>query len=98
MATPDTSQQQPPPPRSGYQEVDWIRDPDGILVIISRRLGGPPIHSVSVFKVFMRDGVSEKSTFWSPNLYEAVLRALSIAIPRARELEATAMAEYGSRR
>lgn len=82
--------------RSGYLEVDEVRDPDGIIGIISRRVAGPPIHTIGIFKIFERDGTEEKSSFWNHKQAEAVQRVLAIIVAKARELEATAMADYNA--
>lgn len=81
-------------PRSGYLEVDQVRDPDGIIGIISKRVAGPPIHTIGIFKIFDRDGVEEKSSFWNHKQLPAVTRVLGIIVAKAAELEAKAMAEY----
>lgn len=87
------------PPRSGYIDIEHIKDVDGILGIISKRVNGAPIHSVAIFKTFKgqgfaRDGVEDKSNFWSWDQADSVQRVLAIVVPRARELEEAAMAEH----
>src|SRR5277367_890487 len=98
MPTPTISPAPQQPPRSGYIEVEHVRDADGVLGIISRRVNGVPIHSIAIYKEFDRDGVTEKSVFWSVRQSEAVNRVLSIIVPRARDLEAKAIVEHETQR
>ncbi len=45
-----------PTPRNGYVEVDHVRQ-DGILAIISKRIGnGPALFTTAIFKTYDRDG------------------------------------------
>jgi hypothetical protein len=83
--------------RSGYEEIDVVRDPDGVIAIISRRVAGPPICTIGIFKVFLRDGIEEKSSFFGHKQIPAVARVLEIAAVRARELEDAAMTDYNLR-
>lgn len=84
-------------PRSGYVELERITDADGVCAILSKRVSGPPIVTIGLFKLFMRDGIEEKSTFFSHKQAEAVRRVLAIAEPRAKELELEAQTEYENR-
>jgi hypothetical protein len=81
--------------RSGYQVVVHIRDVDGILGVISMRVSGAPIHTVAIFKIFVRDGEEEKSVFWSATKQGAAARrVLDLCLVRAAELEKVAMDKY----
>lgn len=62
------------------------------------RVGGPPICSIAIFKTFNRDGVEEKTAFFSHKLIDSVVRVLQIAGPRARELEDQHQRDYESSR
>lgn len=85
--------------RSGWLDVAHIKDPDGILGIVSRRVGGPPVHTVSIFKWYLQDGVEQKTTFWSPTKqWAAVQRVLAIMIPHATDLETAAFAAQATER
>lgn len=73
--------------RTGYVEVARIKDPDGILAIVSARVNGPPLVTIAIYKVFERDGVEQKTSFWTVKQTDAVLRVVGIAQQRAREEE-----------
>lgn len=87
-------------PRSGWVDVDTVRDPDGVMAVISRRVAGPPVHTVAIFKVYEQDGEEQKSVFFRATKQgQAAMRVLTIALRRATELEQQAFAalEQGRR-
>lgn len=81
-------------PRSGYIEIARIKDPDGIMAIISSRVNGPPLVTIGIYKVFDRDGEEQKTSFWGIRQTPAVLRVVALAETRAREEEDKLRQEY----
>jgi hypothetical protein len=75
--------------RNGYEDIEDIADPDGVVAVISRRRSNGML-SVAVFKTFERDGVREKTNFFNPRHFAAVRRVLEIAEQRLAVLEAGA--------
>lgn len=73
--------------RTGYEDVEEIKDPDGVIAVISRRRSTGAC-SVALFKSFERDGVQEKTNFLGAKYFPAVRRVLDIAEKRLVELEA----------
>jgi hypothetical protein len=71
-----------------YEDVDVLRDPDGILIVISKRIQRQPLFTLAIFKVFERNGVQERSSFLTTRQIPAVIRLLAIAEKRILELEA----------
>lgn len=69
--------------RSGYEELDRITDPDGVVAIISGRVNGPPSVSIGLFKLFERDGEQAKTGFLNINQIAAAHRVLDLAGERA---------------
>jgi hypothetical protein len=72
--------------RSGYEELDRIVDPDGVVAIISGRVNGPPSVSIGLFKLFERDGEQAKTGFLNINQVDAAHRVLDLAGARAKVL------------
>lgn len=75
--------------RNGYEDIEDIADPDGVVAVISRRRSNGTL-SVAVFKVFERDGIREKTNFFNSRHFPAVRRVLEIAERRVAALEADA--------
>ena len=75
--------------RNGYEDIEDIADPDGVVAVISRRRSNGML-SVAVFKTFERDGVREKTNFFNSRHFAAVRRVLEIAEQRLAVLEAGA--------
>jgi hypothetical protein len=73
-------------PRSAYEDIEEINDPDGVVAIISRRRSNGAL-SIALFKVYDRDGVREKTTFLSARHFAGVRRVLDIAEARIAKLE-----------
>lgn len=80
-------------PRNGYEDVEEITDPDGVVGVISRRRSNGAI-SIALFKIFERDGVKEKTNFLSRKHFSGIRRVLDIAEKRIAKLEP---AEMGAR-
>jgi hypothetical protein len=72
--------------RNGYEDVEEIHDPDGVVGVISRRRSNGAL-SIAIFKVFDRDGVKEKTNFLSARHFAGVRRVLAIAEDRIAKLE-----------
>lgn len=72
--------------RSGYEDVEEISDPDGVVALISRRKSNGAI-SIALFKVFERDGVREKTNFLNAKQFAGIRRVLDIAEKRIAKLE-----------
>jgi hypothetical protein len=72
--------------RNGYEDIEEISDPDGVVVVISRRRSNGAL-SIGVFKAFERDGIKEKTNFFNSRHLAAVRRVLDIAEVRLAKLE-----------
>ena len=77
--------------RNGYEDIEEIADPDGVVALISRRRSNGTL-TVGIFKVFERDGVKEKTSFLNSRHLDAVRRVLDIAEARIKKLEETSEA------
>ena len=75
------------PIRNGYEDVEEIHDPDGVVAVISRRRSNGAL-SLGLFKTFERDGIKEKTNFLNSRHLPAVRRVLDIAEARMAKLEA----------
>ena len=73
--------------RNGYEDIEEIADPDGVIAVISRRRSNGVL-SVAVFKLFERDGVQEKTNFFGTRHFAGVRRVLELAEKRIAKLEA----------
>jgi hypothetical protein len=73
--------------RNGYEDIEEIADPDGVIAVISRRRSNGTL-SVAVFKTFERDGTKEKTNFFNAKHFAGVRRVLEIAEKRIEKLEA----------
>ncbi len=91
--------------QKSYEEVAVIRDAEGIIAVISQRVGGPPHFALAIFKEFWRRSAAgvnleDKPTrvlWWEPTLADAVSRVIPLAIKRIGELRANAVAqEHGA--
>ncbi len=78
-----------PTPRNGYVEVDHVRQ-DGILAIISKRIGnGPALFTAAIFKTYDRDGEECKTGFFDPvKQGETVKAVLAIVTEKVAALYA----------
>lgn len=81
--------------RNGYDDLEEIADPDGIVAVISRRRSNGLL-SIAMFKVFDRDGAREKTNFFNVRHFAAVRRVLDIVEQRVLALEASAVCEETS--
>lgn len=72
--------------RNGYEDIDEISDPDGVIAVISRRRSNGVL-SVGIFKTFERDGVQERTNFFGARHFAAVRRVLEAAEGRMTKLE-----------
>jgi hypothetical protein len=72
--------------RNGYEDVETISDPDGVVGVLSRRLSNGQI-SLAVYKLFERDGQQEKTSFLAASHFAGVRRILAIAEDRIKKLE-----------
>jgi hypothetical protein len=75
--------------RNGYEDIEEISDPDGVIAVISRRRSNGTL-SVAVFKTFERDGAVEKTNFFGARHFAGVRRVLDIAEKKISKLEASA--------
>jgi hypothetical protein len=82
--------------KNGYEDIEEIADPDGVVAVISRRRSNGAL-SVGIFKVFERDGVKEKTNFLNMRHFAGLRRVLEIVEARMRKLEETVPAEARSR-
>ena len=72
--------------RNGYEDIEEITDPDGVIGVLSRRRSNGAI-SIALFKVFDRDGNKEKTNFLSVRHFAGIRRVLDIAEKRIAKLE-----------
>ena len=72
--------------RSGYDDVEQITDPDGVVAVISRRRSNGAL-SIAIFRTFERDGVQERTSFLSAKHFAGVRRVVDIAEKRMEKLE-----------
>lgn len=72
---------------AGYEDIEEITDPDGVVGVISRRKYNGTL-SLALFKVFERDGVAERTNFLGSRQLAAARRVIDIAIERMAKLEA----------
>lgn len=74
--------------RGGYVDVDQIDDAEsGVRAVISQRRGHNKF-TFALFKVFHRDGVEERTSFFEPDRHaDALLRLIPKASARIVELE-----------
>jgi len=77
------------PTHQGYEDYDTIRDPEGIVGIISRRIAHNTF-SVALFRVYERDGQEERTLFFGRKHFAAARRVLDLAEARIAKLEAEA--------
>lgn len=77
--------------RNGYEDLEEIVDPDGVVALISRRRSNGKL-SIAIFKIFERDGVKEKTNFLSARQFAGVRRILDIAEHRIAIIEPDSMA------
>jgi hypothetical protein len=82
--------------RNGYEDIEEICDPDGVIAVISRRRSNGAL-SVAVFKLFERDGTKEKTNFFGARHFAGVRRVLEIAETKIAKLEAAAQPQARSR-
>lgn len=78
--------------RNGYEDVEEIADPDGVVAVISRRRSNG-ILSIAIFKVFERDGNTERTNFFNARHLPAVRRVLEIAEQRLAVVDASSPAK-----
>lgn len=74
-------------PRTGYDDIDEITDPDGVVALISRRRSNGAL-SVAIFRTYERDGEKEKTNFFGSKHIAAARRVLDIDEARMTKLEA----------
>ncbi len=74
--------------RNGYEDIEEVSDPDGVVAVISRRRSNGAL-SVGIFKIFERDGVKEKTNFLNSRHFSAVRRVLDIVEKKIAKLEAS---------
>jgi hypothetical protein len=79
--------------RSGYEDVEELVDPDGIVAVISRRKATGDLF-VAIFKQFDRQGVPMKTNFFSASHAPAVHRIVDLAVARMAALRL----EWGMRK
>lgn len=77
--------------RNGYEDIDEVKDPDGIVAVVSRRRSNGTL-AVGLFKEFERDGVQERTNFFGSKHFAAVRRVLEIVEERVRNLEVSTSA------
>lgn len=73
--------------RSGFEDVEQIADPDGVVAVITRHKPTGTL-SVAIFKTFVRDGEPERTNFFRIKHFAAVRRVLETAEKRLAILEA----------
>lgn len=64
--------------RSGYTDLETIRDPDGCIAVISVRNHTGEL-AAGVFREYERDGRTEKTAFIPVRQIDSALRVLELA-------------------
>lgn len=72
-----------------YIDIDEIRDPEGIVAVMSQRLSNRAI-TFAVFKEFERDGRPERTSFIAASLRAPFRRVIDLVFERVAELETNA--------
>jgi hypothetical protein len=72
-------------PRSGYEDVERIEDPDGIVAVISRRRSNGHL-TLALFKTYRRDDAIERTSFFGSEFVPAAHRVLDLASRRMEKL------------
>lgn len=73
--------------RNGYEDIDEVKDPTGIVAVVSRRRSNGAL-TVGIFKEFDRDGVRERTNFFGLMYFPAVRRVLDLVEARMEKLSA----------
>ena len=84
--------------KSEYEDVAMIRDPDGVVAVISERKNGTGQMAVAFFKEFSRDGETGRSAFLQRRHLNALRRVLKLAEEKMDELSDQAHAAARSTR
>lgn len=71
--------------KSEYEDVEVLRDADGVVAVISERKNGTGC-AVAIFKEFTRDGKTQRSAFLQRRHIAAAKRLLEIAEEKMDEL------------
>lgn len=74
-------------PSHGYEDIDEVKDPDGVVAVVSRRRSTGAL-TVGFFKEFERNGIRERTSFFEVKHFAAVRRILSVVEERMRRLGA----------
>lgn len=71
-----------------WEEVDQIRDVDGVMAVITKKKTGHPRYAIGIFKVFKPNGSSvEKKTMWvDADKLDAVIRVTKLAQDKITDL------------
>jgi hypothetical protein len=92
MSSHPRSESKPHPTRDrGFNDLDCLKNADGIIAIISQRRSTGVI-TIAVMKEFERDGIIERTQFISENLFESYQDMLQRAIDRVRAIRAQGQA------
>ena len=83
-------------PRTGYDDIEEISDPDGVVALISQRRSNGAL-SVAIFRIYERDGQKEKTNFMSSKHIAAARRVLDIAEKKMAKLEAQSAPQVRAR-
>lgn len=83
--------------KSEYTDIDQVRDPDGVVAVISARDDGQQL-AVAFFKEFDRRGETAKSAFLQRRHLAALERLLPIVRERMDSIEDQARARERSKR
>lgn len=75
--------------RSQFTEVEVIRDPDGLVAIISERNKprAGPVYSFAIMKEFERNGQTERTAFMGRRHVDGARRLLTAVEERLDQLE-----------
>jgi hypothetical protein len=72
---------------SGFEDVDELRDANGLVAIISQRRSNGQM-TIGVFKAFERDGREERTAFVPEPLFAAYLELVKLAQERVAKIRA----------
>lgn len=71
----------------GYEEVETLDDPGGAHAVISKRMNHN-LYTVAFFRMYDRDGVKERTSFFGPAHFQSLRRMITTAERRISELMA----------
>lgn len=97
MVTNERSAISPPAPRSrqGFQDIDTLRNSDGLTAVISQRRKSGEL-TFGIFRQWDNAGTSERTSFVPERMGAAYLDMVGMAIKRMAELRKAGNLPFGN--